>query len=143
MATVVTDGTELPVERPELRDLPTSGWPRQRVLLARAIKRRCPECGATGIFKSWFTLRSNCPRCGYEFARETGYFLGSYPLNLIAAEIVPVGLMIALLIWTDLSWIWLEVLLIPVAVALPFLLFPYAQMIWMAIDLYITPVNQR
>ena len=130
-------------QRPELRDLPAGGLPRLRTLLARAVKRRCPMCGAPGIFTSWFTMRTHCPRCGYEFARESGYFLGSYPLNLIAAEIVPVGLMVALLIWTDLSWIWLEVLLIPVAVILPFVLFPFAQMIWMAIDLFLTPVNQR
>ncbi len=69
--------------------------------------------------------------------------MGSYPLNLIAAEIVPVGMMVGLLVWSDLSWIWLEVILIPVAVALPFLLFPFAMMLWMAIDLFITPVNQR
>ena len=128
---------------PELRDLPEGGWPRLRVLLARSVKRQCPMCGAPGIFKDWFTLRSECPRCGYVFARESGYFLGSYPLNLIVAEIVPVALMVALLVWSDLSWIWLEALLIPVAIGLPFLLFPFAQMIWMAIDLYITPINQR
>lgn len=131
------------VEHPELRDLPLSGWPRLRVLLARALQRRCPLCGHDKIFKNWFTMQERCPRCGYHFARESGYFLGSYPLNLIAAEIIPVGLMIALLIWSDISWIWLEVILIPTAVGLPFLFFPYAQMVWMAIDLFITPVNQR
>jgi uncharacterized protein (DUF983 family) len=130
-------------EHPELRDLPSSGWPRLRVLLARAAGRRCPLCGAKGIFKNWFTMKERCPRCGYHFARESGYFLGSYPLNLIAAEIIPVGLMVALLVWTDISWILLEAILIPLAVGLPFLLFPYAQMLWMAIDLFITPVNQR
>jgi uncharacterized protein (DUF983 family) len=131
------------VEHPELRNLPRSGWPRLRVLVARSLQRRCPMCGYDKIFKNWFTLHDSCPRCGYHFARESGYFLGSYPLNLVAAEIIPIGLLVALLIWSDLSWIWLEVILIPTAVILPFLFFPYAQMIWMAIDLFITPVNQR
>jgi uncharacterized protein (DUF983 family) len=143
MQTSTSSATGTIPQRPELRDLPERGWPRLRVLLARSVKRRCPLCGASGIFKSWFTLSLECPRCGYVFARESGYFLGSYPLNLIAAEIIPVTLMVALLIWSDLSWIWLEALLIPVAIGLPFLLFPFAQMIWMAIDLFITPVNQR
>ena len=75
--------------------------------------------------------------------RGSRLFLGSYPLNLIAAEIVPVRMMVGLLVWSDLAWIWLEVILIPVAVALPFLLFPFAMMLWMAIDILITPVNQR
>jgi uncharacterized protein (DUF983 family) len=132
-----------PVEYPERRNLPPSGWPRFRALLARAVQRRCPECGAPGIFKQWFTLRERCPICGYQFARESGYFLGSYPLNLVAAEIVPVGSMVALLVWTDLSWVMLEAVLIPLAVALPFLLFPFACTVWMAIDLFFTPANQR
>jgi uncharacterized protein (DUF983 family) len=134
---------EIPTNRPELRNLPDNGWLRLRVLLARTVKRQCPECGSPGIFKTWFTMHTHCPRCGYEFAREAGYFLGSYPLNLVAAEIVPVALMIGLLIWSDLSWVWLEIILIPIAVVLPFLLFPFAMMLWMAIDLFITPVNQR
>jgi uncharacterized protein (DUF983 family) len=137
--------TESPgaVVRPELWNLPPSGMARLRVLLARAFRRRCPLCGAKGIFKNWFTIHERCPNCGYQFARESGYFLGAYPLNLVAAEIIPIGAMIALLIWTDISWILLEAILIPLAVGLPFLFFPYAQMIWMAIDLFITPVNQR
>jgi uncharacterized protein (DUF983 family) len=143
MQASTSSATATVAQHPELRDLPERGWSRLCVLLARSVKRRCPMCGAPGIFKGWFTLRSECPRCGYVFARESGYFLGSYPLNLIAAEIVPVALMVALLVWTDLSWIWMEVLLIPLAVGLPFLLYPFAQMIWMAIDLYLTPVNQR
>lgn len=131
------------VERPELRDLPRGGWARSRRLVSRALGRRCPLCGAGGIFRTWLTLHERCPRCGYRFARASGYFLGSYPLNLIAAEIVPVGLMIVLLVWSDLSWIALEAILIPIAVGLPLLLFPFAQTAWMAIDLSITPVNQR
>lgn len=131
------------IERPELRDLPPSGWPRLRVLLSRALRRCCPECGRRGIFKKWFTMKERCPSCGYLFARESGYFLGAYPLNLVAAEIVPVGLMVALLVWTDLSWILLEAVLIPTAVGLPLLLFPFACTVWMAIDLYFTPINQR
>lgn len=88
-------------------------------------------------------MADRCPRCGYEFARESGYFLGSQSVNLVAAEIIPVGLMVGLFMWTDLSWILLEVILIPLAVILPILLYPFACTIWMAIDLYATPVNQR
>jgi uncharacterized protein (DUF983 family) len=131
------------IERPELRNLPPSGLARLRVLLARAFRRRCPECGGRGIFSSWFTMKSNCPSCGYQFARESGYFLGAYPLNLVAAEIGPIGLMVALLVWTDISWILLEAILIPLAVGMPLLLFPFACTVWMAIDLFFTPVNQR
>ena len=88
-------------------------------------------------------MLDHCPRCGYEFAREGGYFLGAYALNLLAAEFIPVGLMIALLIWSDLDWVVLELILIPLAVGLPFLFYPFARTFWMAMDLTFQPVNQR
>ena len=138
--TVIPPGA---IERPELRDLPPSGLARLRALVARALRRRCPECGGGGIFEKWFTMKERCPTCGYLFARESGYFLGAYPLNLIAAEIGPLGLMVALLVWTDISWLLLEAVLIPLAVGMPLVLFPFACTVWMAIDLYLTPVNQR
>jgi uncharacterized protein (DUF983 family) len=126
-----------------IRDLPSLGWPRHRLLLIRALQRRCPECGAKGIFKNWLVMLDRCPRCGYEFAREGGYFLGAYALNLIVAEFIPVGLMIGLLIWSDLNWVVLEAVLIPLAVGLPILFYPFARSLWMALDLALQPINQR
>jgi uncharacterized protein (DUF983 family) len=140
-STMPIEGTGRFAPRP--RDLPAAGWPRLRTLLARALRRRCPECGGGEIFANWLSIKDACPHCGYEFAREGGYFLGAYALNLIAAEIIPVGLMIALLVWSDLSWVMLEVVLIPLAVVLPFVFFPYARTLWMALDLSFTTVNQR
>jgi hypothetical protein len=45
---------------------------------------QCPECGTKPIFapwrqtrslRDWFTPLDGCPRCGYAFEREPGYFL--------------------------------------------------------------------
>ncbi|MFA7233339.1 MAG: hypothetical protein WC076_04430 [Terrimicrobiaceae bacterium] len=50
----------------------------------RAMRLRCPVCGKSRIFVPWHALRSlrdwftpldGCPRCGYAYERETGYFL--------------------------------------------------------------------
>ena len=128
---------------PSLRDLPLEKGVRARTLLKRAILLRCPQCGGRKIYKNWFTIHENCPTCGYQFAREGGYFLGAYVLNLLAAEFIPIGLMVALLVWTTLNWLLLEAILIPLAVGLPLLFFPFAQCLWMALDLLITPENQR
>ncbi len=52
--------------------------------LARATRLRCPVCGRTPIFPrafsirrvaDWFMPLDGCPRCGYAFEREPGYFL--------------------------------------------------------------------
>jgi uncharacterized protein (DUF983 family) len=138
-----TNGENDPRIGPAVRDLPLMGWPRAKTLLVRALLRRCPECGARRIFKNWLLMHDRCPRCGYEFAREGGYFLGAYALNLIAAEFIPVGLMIALLIWSNINWLALEAILIPLAVGLPFLFYPFARTFWMALDLTLQPINQR
>jgi uncharacterized protein (DUF983 family) len=50
----------------------------------RALKLRCPECGISPIFKpyrdthsfsEWLNPVEGCPRCGYKYCRENGYFL--------------------------------------------------------------------
>lgn len=125
------------------RNLPSARGPRLRTLLLRSLLRRCPMCGQPGIFERWFTLRTRCPRCDYAFERESGYFLGAYALNLIVAEMIPIAILIGLFIWADLSWIAMEAILIPLVIGLPLLLFPYARMAWMTLDLMITPENQR
>src|SRR4051794_19102026 len=52
--------------------------------LMRALRLRCPECGASPMFvpvrrtrslRDWFTPLDGCPRCGYAYDREEGYFL--------------------------------------------------------------------
>jgi uncharacterized protein (DUF983 family) len=122
---------------PSLRDLPPSGWPRFTTLLGRAVTRRCPLCGASGIFRAYFSLSDRCPRCGYAFAREEGYFLGAYAVNLIAAEVITVSLLVWFLINTDYSWVALEIIFIPMAVLLPIVFFPYSRMLWMVVDLMV------
>jgi uncharacterized protein (DUF983 family) len=60
----------------------------RRVLryLWRSLLLRCPVCGKSPIFSSlsstrslrdWFSPLDGCPRCGYPYEREPGYFLAS------------------------------------------------------------------
>jgi uncharacterized protein (DUF983 family) len=122
---------------PSLRNLPPSGWPRLKTLLVRAVTRRCPHCGAPDIFRNYLTLKDHCPRCGYTFEREEGYFLGAYAVNLLAAEFITVALLVYFLVNTDYSWVTLELIFIPLAVLLPILFFPFARTLWMTIDLMV------
>ena len=54
------------------------------VYLARGLRLKCPECGITPVFMpalrtrsihDWVTPLDGCPRCGYAYQREGGYFL--------------------------------------------------------------------
>jgi uncharacterized protein (DUF983 family) len=134
---MATEEVRQPDDPTRFRNLPPRGWRRLRVLLGRALARRCPQCGAPGIFRNWWSLREACPRCGYRFDREEGYFLGAYAINLIAAEFITVALLVLFFVRTDYSWVVLEAIFIPLAVGLPLLFFPYSRTLWMAIDLMI------
>ena len=52
--------------------------------LKRSLLCRCPTCGDKPIFapvketrslQDWFTPLDGCPKCGYAYEREPGYFL--------------------------------------------------------------------
>jgi len=52
--------------------------------LKRSLFCRCPTCGDKPIFaavketrslRDWFTPLDGCPKCGYAYEREPGYFL--------------------------------------------------------------------
>ena len=65
---------------PHRAQQPPSAWR----FIRRALMLRCPECGVSPIFRpvrevrslyDWFTPLDGCPRCGYAYEREQGYFL--------------------------------------------------------------------
>ena len=122
--------------------LPPSGAARRRALLGRALARRCPYCGGSGIFKGWFGLRDRCPTCGVSFDREEGYFLGAYAVNLIVAETIALVIALALLFGTELrraDLLWQEAIAVGLAVAMPLLFFPFSRTLWIALDLMLDP----
>ena len=122
--------------------LPASTWERLRLTLWRASRRRCPYCGAGGIFRNYFELREACPICHTRFEREEGYFLGAYALNLIVTEILGLGFAIWLLFRTrlrQLDLIWQEAIAISLAVLLPIVFFPYSRLFWIVMDLTFHP----
>jgi len=127
-----------PVRPSHAADLPVERR-RPGVLFGRALRRRCPHCGAKGIFTNWMALRERCPNCRLQFEREEGYFLGAYAINLVVAELLGFGIVILLLIRGELSVLQLQILGVVLAVGLPFLFYPYSRTIWMAIDLVVHP----
>jgi uncharacterized protein (DUF983 family) len=114
-----------------------------RTLVSRAFRRQCPVCGNGGIYQGWISIKPECPSCGYVFMRESGYFLGALAVNIIVAELISMIVLVALFIWTSLEWWEIELIVLPLALGLPFLFIPYARGLWMALDLRVQPKNQR
>ena len=104
--------------------------------LLRGLRKRCPRCATRGIFSSWFSLRTSCPRCDLRFEKEEGGYLGAMVLNYLVA----IGLWIAMLA----VWLVFTVPDVPVAplliasvvmlVLVPLWFYPYSKALWAAIE---------
>lgn len=83
----------------------------------RAMRLRCPTCGAKPIFppvrsvrslRDWFTPLDGCPQCGYAYEREEGYFLMAiWGVNYGLIGLGAMSLYFLLRINTDWSPFWL------------------------------------
>jgi uncharacterized protein (DUF983 family) len=104
--------------------------------IARGLTKRCPRCGQRRLFSRWFTLASVCPRCGLEFQREEGGFLGAIALNYAAAVAVWV-LMLAVWLIVDLPDIHVAALTVAsalVVVATLLFFYPFSKTTWAAVE---------
>jgi len=114
-------------------------------MIWRAIRRRCPRCGATGVWASFMRMRPLCPRCGLPLDRgESDYFYGAYLLNFMAAELVPVGVFVVALIltWPSPPWNALMAITVVLAILAPILLYPTTKALWLALDLIFRPTER-
>ena len=115
--------------------LPDSGGKRLLVGMGRALRRRCPYCGGSGIFDGWFTIKRRCPHCRTVYAYEDGYFLGSYVVNIGFTEILTVLIVIWMLAASGMSVLQMQIVGVALAVALPIVFYPFALLLWIALDI--------
>jgi uncharacterized protein (DUF983 family) len=112
-------------------------------MVGRAVRRRCPRCGAAGIFRSYFELLDNCPECGVRFEREQGYWVGS----MIIVTTLTLTLFIVLLVggilltWPEVPWGWLLGITIGANVIIPVLAYSRSKTLWVAFDLSWHPLE--
>jgi len=46
--------------------------PRLRTVLARGLRKRCPQCGKGRVFKGWLKLHDRCEVCGLQLLNNQG-----------------------------------------------------------------------
>lgn len=122
---------------------------RARAYLGRALRLRCPVCGVSPMFPptartrgihDWFTPLDGCPRCGYAYDREPGYFLLSiWAINYGVAALL--GLLLYFLFEWFFHW---PVGVLITAVIVPVILFNllfarHAKAIFIAWDHFFDP----
>lgn len=116
--------------------------PSRARMLARALARRCLLCGRGGIFRRWLTLAPRCPRCGYRFDREEGYWVGALIVNTGATQVAFFVWFLGglALTWPDVPWNVLLVGGIGLMILFPVVFYPWAKMLWLWVDFLLHPL---
>jgi uncharacterized protein (DUF983 family) len=117
-----------------------------RTIVWRGLRRRCGRCGAKKIFRSYFQLHERCPRCGYKFEREEGFFTGVYLVNYSVTALLLVILIVVFFVVAigndgDVSLVPWLLGGAAIAIVCPLLFYPYAKSTWAAIDLAARPLD--
>jgi uncharacterized protein (DUF983 family) len=134
---------------PDHTEPPDFSMKRFRWMMSNALALKCPTCGDRPMFIPWRKVRSlrdwfmpldGCPRCGYPFERESGYFL----MPIFAVN-YGVGALIGVVIYLVLDfclhlpiWLVLTLTIIPI----PFFNIWFARhskALFLAIDLFFDP----
>jgi uncharacterized protein (DUF983 family) len=102
--------------------------------LGRAIRLRCPRCGATPLFRGWFRMAEACALCGLKFERAQGYFVGAIYINYAVTTGIAVGGFF--LLWGLLGFSTRDQLLVlvPIVVLFPLWFFRYSRSLWLALE---------
>jgi len=105
-------------------------------MLSRGITKRCARCGSGHLFRRWFTMVPDCPRCGLHFEREPGYWTGALAINLILVGGVFVVVFVIILALTipDVPVAPILAVLVPLAVIGPMFAYPFSKTVWVAVD---------
>jgi uncharacterized protein (DUF983 family) len=117
-------------------------------MVVRALLRRCAVCGSGKLFDGWFRMRRRCPRCGYLFAREEGFFLGAILMNFAITEallaifgIIP--LIAVLAANPDANIVPVVVGAVVAVVVGPLAFYPLSRTLWVALELILGPAGRR
>ena len=108
---------------------------RSRMLLW-GFTRRCPRCGSGGLFRRWFTIVDDCPRCDLHFERESGYWAGALAINIAVTGAVFVVVFGTALVLTvpDVPVAPIIAILAPLMILTPIAYYPFSKTVWMAVD---------
>lgn len=112
-------------------------------LMARALTKRCPSCGSTRIFAGYFTMHDECPVCGLRVHRHEGQWSGDIGVNTVVTFSLLFVVLLggALLMGQNLN-VWALALAGGlVAFVMPVVFVPFAKGIWLAVDLWMKPLE--
>ena len=130
----------------------SSRWPSCRRLRPRLPRPRPPRSSRAASTRAawpsctWLRPKPSCPTCGQPIERpEEGYWLGALLVNLVVAELLPLGAVVGVLLatWPHPPWTLLLYGGAALAAISPFVFYPFSKLAWLAVDIYIQPTIDR
>lgn len=120
-------------------------------LLGRAFRNRCPNCGVGSVLerqriRTWGNVRARCVNCNFRFMRSSDqYFAGAIFTNLFLSESLFAIAFTATVIgfWPDVPWDALTYVAVVGAVLAPTLMYPFAKVLWLTVDVLVRPITEN
>ena len=104
---------------------------------SRGLSLRCPMCAEGRMFRGWVSMHQRCERCGFEFERGPGYFLGSTYINYGITTLTTTATYIWLRFVVGVPRVWLVSGLASFCVIFPLVFFRYARSMWLSFDTWL------
>jgi len=125
----------------------------------RAVRLRCPRCGATPLFpggppspapvsrgrhvlrrlKGWFVMEPQCLLCGLRYERAQGFFVGAIYINYAVTVTIAVGGYFLLWVWADLSTAVQFAIWVPFLLVFPLWFFRWSRSLWLGLVYFVSP----
>ena len=103
---------------------------------SRGIRLKCPICSGGRLFRGVIRMHQFCPRCGFQFERGSGYFLGSTYINYGVTTLLTTWTYMVLRFGFDVEKSVLIPVLAAFCVIFPVVFFRYARSLWLSFDCY-------
>jgi len=104
-------------------------------ILSYGLHRRCPRCGADDLFQTHFHFRG-CRVCNFNPAKsDARHGLRTLTVDMLISEAFAVGTVLTIAMFTKPNPPWAFLLSggLVLAIGLPFLLYPFATCLFMAV----------
>jgi uncharacterized protein (DUF983 family) len=116
--------------------------PPLKLIVRRATRWRCPNCGRGQLFRGVFRMLPSCPECGLSYFPEQGYYVGAMIINYAATTAVVVAIFLLSLLFPDFTALSTNskiLLWMAFAIVLSLLFVRHSYSFWLGIDFWIKP----
>jgi uncharacterized protein (DUF983 family) len=111
--------------------------------LARGLRLRCPCCGLGRLFRGFFRMYHDCPVCGLDYFRESGYYVGAMIINYATTAFLMLVIYLLVVFLVPPLWNAPPETKIPVwmgaSILVSLALFHHCRAIWIAVDYWLEP----